>query len=1031
MPRFLTLARRLAPKRFRAQLVLMTIGVSLVNFLLIGWYVGHDFVQLEKLNTEKRFTAISGNLIIGATPLVVVRDYGSLETMLVAAARLPGVRSLAVTDQRGRVLSRVNRDASGKPRVSYDYSSLKPPRADHTSIQWLRHAQAGPLRLFLSGSDTIEIWRPIGGQGLGWLYLRASARAIHAEFAELARRAFEFLLLLFLSSGLLLLAFLRPSLNAMARATEFAKRLGNSGEEQLPPYRGNLELRDLGETLNETARTLRAQDSALRSNQARLSAILESLSDGVVVLGTDGVIALVNPAFCSLFKVEAGQALQARITRFLPELADAGGAVETGLARYCAQRGALSETVGRCADGEALPLAFAVNRFDIEGRTLYVGSCHDLRERDRLIGEIEQARDAAVAANRAKSDFLASMSHEIRTPMNGVIGMLELLAQSSLNEHQSRMAELSKASAVSLLEIINDILDHAKIEAGKLDLVDGSLQPERCLMEVGSFFDVLAHKRQVSFSLYVDPALPMRIRGDELRMRQVATNLISNAIKFSSGQERRGQVWVRAELASAQDGDWCRLSVSDNGIGMEDATIARMFLPFEQADRFTTKRFGGTGLGLAICQRLVQMMGGRIDVVSRVGEGTVFTVLLPLRADGERRSSHGDELAGFDCTVHARSASQAQDVLACLRASGAQAELAEEGAPAAERPTARRLEIWLGDEAAARRSAKASAQTLVLLLDDGRRRQPRRLEPNLATMDGNLLTRSSLVQAVRFAAQIEPADQAADPTMAKRPAGAQLSREQALAQGRLVLVAEDNETNQQVIRLQLEKLGWAADVVPHGAQALQRWEQGSYALLLSDLHMPVMDGVELATAIREREAATGRARTAIVALTAAAMPSELARAMGAGMDDYVTKPVSLEELRVALERWGARRPGAPRLDHSVLSALVGDDPTILRALRQQYVAELQAGLGEMDLAMEQADPQRVRAVAHKLKSASRTVGAMELGDCLERLERSVARDSAQAEVQAEAQAEVQALVDTVREEAGIVLRQQAGLAGQA
>ncbi len=1021
MPRLSTLARRLAPQQFRAQLVLMTLGVSLINFLLIGWYVGHDFVQLENVNAEKRFTAISGNLIIGAAPLVIVKDYGSLETMLVAAARLPGVRSLAITDARGRVLSRVDRDASGKPRVSYDYSTLKPPRTEHTRIQWLRRVHAGPLRLFLSGSDTIEIWRPIGPQGLGWLYLRASAHAIHAEFTQLAQRAFEFLLLLFLSSGVLVLAFLRPSLNAMARATEFAKRLGTAGEEQLPPYRGNRELRDLGETLNETARTLRAQDSALRSNQARLTAILQSLSDGVVVLSPDGVIALVNPAFGKLFKIDPEQAVQAPITRFLPELAGADSAVEPVLTRYCAQLGSLSETMGRCADGELIPLAFAVNRFDVEGRTLYVGSCHDLRERNRLIAEIEQARDAAVAANRAKSDFLASMSHEIRTPMNGVIGMLELLAQSSLNEHQSRMAELSKASAVSLLEIINDILDHAKIEAGKLELVEGSLQPERCLLEVGSFFDVLAHKRQVSFSLFVDPALPTRIRGDELRLRQIATNLISNAIKFSSGQERPGQVAVRAELASAQGGDWCRLSVSDNGIGMEDATIARMFLPFEQADRFTTKRFGGTGLGLAICQRLVQMMGGRIDVVSRVGEGTVFTVLLPLHAEDNGRPIPGEELAEFDVTVHARSASQAQDVLGCLRASGAQAQLAEEGASGQAQPRARRLEIWLGDEAAARQSAKASPQSLILLLDGGRRRQPRRVEPNLAMVDGNLLTRSTLVQAVRFAARVEAPEQPADASTAKRASGAELSREQALEQGRLVLVAEDNETNQQVIRLQLERLGWAADVVPNGVRALQRWEQGSYGLLLSDLHMPVMDGVELAKAIRAREAGSARPRTTIVALTAAAMASELARALGAGMDDYLTKPVSLEELRATLDRWGARRPGAPRLDHGALGALVGDDPETLRALRRQYVTELEAGLKDMDIARQQADLPQLRAVAHRLRSASRTVGAMELGACLEQLERSVAEGASPPEVQA--------LVETVGEEAGIVLRQQRVIAG--
>jgi PAS domain S-box-containing protein len=781
---FRGLVRRLALRQFRVQLILGVLALGLLNFVLIGLYVGNDFVKLQHQDTERRFNAVAGNLSIGATPLIIVKDYGSLENMLLSAARFPGVRTLAITDPAGRVLSRVDRARGAAPTVSYAYSTLRPPRGGHARIVWARTA-AGR-------GGGLEIWAPIEQGRLGWLYLSASAREIHTEAGVLARNGFAFLLLLFVSSAALLVWWLHPSLAALARATSFARTLGSPQAGRLPVYRGNQELEILGDTLNGTARQLRAQEAALRSIQTRITAILENLDDGVMMLDADGDIARVNPAFCALFGVDAADAARGGLGRYLPQLAIERDGVESALAPYCSGRRAAGEVVGRGSGGERLALALAVSRVEIDGQTLFVASFHDLRERNRLIAELQRNRDEAVSASRAKSDFLAAMSHEIRTPMNGVIGMLELLLHSGLDAQQARMAEVSRASAMALLAIINDILDHAKIEAGKLELVDEPFDFARCMADLALLFEPLARKRGVALVVDVDPSLPALLRGDELRLRQVVTNLVSNALKFSAGLERPGEVALRADVHRHADADWLRVRVLDNGVGIAADAVVRLFMPFEQADRYTTRRYGGTGLGLSICHSLVRMMGGRIDVASRVGEGSTFTVLLPLRGAGSARVG---QLAG--------------------------------PGTGNSRP--------LGD---------APSQQVV-------------------GADG------------------------------------------ATAACRVALVAEDNETNRHVIRLQLERLGWRADVVADGAQALRCWQTGDYRLVLSDLQMPEMDGFDLARAIRAAEADAARARTPLLALTAAALPGELARALDAGIDECLTKPVQLEALRAALERWDA------------------------------------------------------------------------------------------------------------------------------
>jgi signal transduction histidine kinase/DNA-binding response OmpR family regulator len=493
-----------------------------------------------------------------------------------------------------------------------------------------------------------------------------------------------------------------------------------------------------------------------------------------------------------------------------------------------------------------------------------------------LVRDSETRRIVAQRADDAKSRFVAKVSHEVRTPLNGVVGMLELLLRSSLQPAQRRMAEVSHRSAVSLLGIVNDLLDFSKIEAGRLELVDEVVDLQALLADVTELYADAAARGGCSLSMHIEPDVPRHIRGDAGRLRQVLSNLVSNAVKFSSGLTRHGEVRVHVRrLGGHAHAPRLGISVRDNGVGMEASTLARLFRPFEQAQGANAPRQTGTGLGLAISRELVAAMGGSIRARSRPGMGSRLDVTLALR----------------------------------------EARQAPSPSPAPAAPAA-------------------------------------------------------------------PATQ---PLPGELP----------------VLVAEDNPTNREVIGLQLRHLGLRARIAPDGRAALSLWEHEPFAAVLTDLHMPDMDGFELAREIRRRERAAQRPATPIIALTAAAHADELERALASGMDVHLTKPVALDALRATLHALLARRPGegaalepqASCLDLAQLRMLVGDDPRVVDSLLAQYADELRTALQCMQQAAEAADPARLGELAHRLKSSSRTVGAAALGLACDQLERQ-ARDHA-------------------------------------
>ncbi|HYG89499.1 MAG TPA: DUF3369 domain-containing protein [Azospirillum sp.] len=628
--------------------------------------------------------------------------------------------------------------------------------------------------------------------------------------------------------------------------------------------------------------------------------------------------------------------------------------------------------------------------------------------------ELVAATRAAEAANQAKSLFLATMSHEIRTPMNGVQGMLELLEFTPLTSEQRELVAVVRDSAGALLTIINDILDFSKIEAGKLDLERVPVSLTQVVESVADTLAPSARKKELALISYVDPELPAGVFGDPVRIRQVLFNIAGNAVKFTLS----GSVKIRAELISLRDGKvTVGITVIDTGIGIAKDVQARLFRPFTQAEAATTRRFGGTGLGLSICRRIAELMGGEIGVESEPGVGATFWFTFTAEVVPDEASNgaeygtgalsglrvlivdpEGDErrfLARY-LTAEGAQVLEAPDVLAAIR------ELDGATAP---------CNVVVAAEEAAKEGDIDGLRCDRCLLDAGLvviTQQVAPTQPSGPILIPRPVRRAGLIRGVLVASgrqtpDADVADAFADG--AEAPGAAPVrhasSVEEASAQGRLILIAEDHPTNRQVLLRQLSLLGHAAEVACDGREALEKWRTGRYALLLTDCQMPEMDGFDLARAIRDEESASG-AHLPIVAITANAMEGEAQKCLAAGMDDSVSKPVEIGQLRRILERYLPLPRGAaplpeaappcssagaePPLDTGALASLFEGDNDFVRQLLQEFLTSNRATEERLVKALEVRAWDDVRQAAHKLAGSSRTVGARDLaaaGDAIE------------------------------------------------
>jgi PAS domain S-box-containing protein len=679
---------------------------------------------------------------------------------------------------------------------------------------------------------------------------------------------------------------------------------------------------------------VRREIEALMESEKRFRTIAETASDAIIIFNSRENLIYWNKAAKSIFGYQSGETIGKLLSSIIPkqyqeilraEMNKVISAKESELI------GKAVEMIGIKKNRSEFPIELTLSAWKTRNETFFTFIIRDISERKRAEQALERqtqelarsntelakAKAEADLANRAKSNFLASMSHEIRTPMNGIIGMINLLLDTTgLTSEQEDYAYTVRASADALLQIINDILDISKIEAGKLNLEILDFNLQAVMEEIGDLLSERAFRKHLEFSIMTHPEIPACLRGDPGRIKQILINLAGNAVKFTS----EGEVSIRTAFeAESETQVTIRFEIRDTGIGIPADRISHIFQPFAQADASVTRRFGGTGLGLSISKQLVEMMGGQIGLESRIGEGSTFWFTLVLEKQAAKEKSDFTNLGDIQgkriliadhyrtsreivktyleswgcCYQETDNATEAIRLLQQAKKSGAPFDLAL-------------LDYTIGntDGEDLGRAIKADPMIhdtiLVMLASIGWPGDALRMKE--AGFIGYLrkpIKQSRLYDCLRMAFSLDKAKgDVQKSTLITRHTIQEAEKFKAR-----ILVVEDNIINQKLALRLVEKFGYQTGAAVNGREALKALEEDSYDIVLMDVQMPEMDGFEATKQIRDPHSKVRNHGIPIIAMTAFAMKEDRERCLEAGMDDYVDKPIDPEKFRTIIEKY--------------------------------------------------------------------------------------------------------------------------------
>lgn len=1009
--------KKLLPRRLSTQLALLFAVFTTVSMAAFTFNSAEREAQRIAESMRLQAQVLSHNLAATTADQLLSRDYTSIELSLQRAVYFPGVLGIQVVDARNKVLGDIIKKPDGEAELLYGRKAPPPPAVHSQTIHVV--------------DDKLIVTQPILlGYLLGWVTTTYSLQEVSDARKQVWQDNIADGALIGAMTIVFLLLFLRRPMYAIATYTDFADKLDKNLGERTEVESGALELHRLASALNRVSRRLKDQETAIGdavANLRRLAAFPEHDPNIVISMDAEGNIQYMNPSAKQLLG-PGGDTVPA-ISNFFPK--------DTAeLIQRCLNEDMSIQGVETSAHDRTFLWTFAPvkNQSILHCYAIEITERKNAEERAKsaLIGKL-----SAEAASKAKSQFLATMSHEIRTPMNGVLGMTELLLSTPLSEQQRRFAENVRSSAGSLLTIINDVLDFSKIEAGKLDLEIVDFDLRVLVEELCTLFAPQAQRKGLEFLCIIAPSSPVAFSGDSNRLRQVLTNLIGNALKFT----RRGEIAVTVR-PEQQQGDqfMMRIEVRDTGIGIAPDARNRIFESFSQADSSTNRRFGGTGLGLAICKQLLELMGGRIGVDSVPDAGSTFWISIPLTrrpaqplalafppedaarmhvliVDGNAASRDAlrDQITAWQ--IHCATAHSAEQALDAMSA-----------AATAGTPFTVVLVDW--------NIPGAGGIEFARQVDAARRIRGTRL---VLLAPANETTEGIVSDAQRFAALvIKPPRQAPlfdalahaidAPLLidARRREVRDIPPQSDLrAKNLRVLVAEDNPVNQELTLNLLELAGCAVTLTSNGQEALDACQHESFDLILMDCQMPGMDGYEATQAIRRHESNHGKLPTPIIALTANAVDGDRDKCIAVGMNDYLSKPFTRQQLGEMLTKWSdasarsgvqtgvmkeplraarhAALPVGSPLDRTVLNNIRAlqrpHSPSLLGRLINVYFSSSQELMASLRQGLAQTDSEAVRKAAHALKSSSANLGAQQLaGLCkdLEALGRANRLDEAQA-----------------------------------